>query len=163
MPRTSDNHSYVARKQLWRERDRRALARAHARRLALIERLGGRCAVCGSTDALQLDHYPAPATWDQRAVGMIHRIRIYEREAARGLLRVLCANCNASEGAARGAYQNAKRLQQAPLCAGGARQEEYDLRCARFLSESYMYPPPLSEESRKKGKRERPGPFGWPG
>ena len=86
-----------------RERNRRERAELPARRAALIADLGGRCVVCGEDDAcvLEFDHYPAAATWNPVQVGSRTRMLRYEREAAAGMLRLLCRQCNAEDGALR--------------------------------------------------------------
>lgn len=62
-------------------------------RSALIESLGGKCAKCGATEALEFDH-PWRRTWVARNVYCAQRLRIYQQEAAQGLLRLLCSKCN---------------------------------------------------------------------
>ena len=66
---------------------------AYRARLALVATLGGKCAHCGSTHDLELDHIYG-ATWRHRSIEYSHRISIYRREAKRGLLQVLCRTCN---------------------------------------------------------------------
>jgi 5-methylcytosine-specific restriction endonuclease McrA len=74
------------------EKKRRQYAR---RRAALLAKLGGKCALCGSDHGLEFDHIdPATRTWKARGKSRLSLIRRYEHEAAAGLLRVLCLWCN---------------------------------------------------------------------
>jgi hypothetical protein len=81
------------RKQTARDRAKRY----HDRRKALIEKLGGKCADCGSTTQLELDgingHRKQPnklARWN--------RVKMYEDDFAAGNLACRCRTCNASRG-----------------------------------------------------------------
>ena len=71
-------------------------------RLALIQALGAWCRKCGSTGAegeppLTIEHLYG-REWIHRQVDHSWRISIYRREAAEGLLTVLCASCNPRYG-----------------------------------------------------------------
>ncbi len=74
----------------------------HRRRAELVEQLGGRCDVCGSTAELQLDH-PHGRDWPKlpAAYSRWRRLTLYLRDAAAGNLRLLCATHNHSDGARR--------------------------------------------------------------
>lgn len=70
--------------------------RAQERREALIQKLGGRCANidCESPlENLELDHIHG-RDWNVIDYSQMGRVRKYEKEAAAGLLQVLCASCN---------------------------------------------------------------------
>lgn len=73
---------------------------AQSRREQLIERLSGCCALCGRRRLLEIDH-PQGRNWEPRETSQEQRVRIYLREAAKGLIRVLCKKCNARDGGAR--------------------------------------------------------------
>lgn len=66
-------------------------------RQALIRVLGGRCYVkaCSSTEGLCFDHWKG-RTWQIRAVNQKRRIIRIRREAAEGLIRLLCRKHSAS-------------------------------------------------------------------
>ena len=66
---------------------------ANQQKAALIERLGGQCVECGSTDRLQIDH-PYGRDWVPRKVSHYARVRRYLKEEAAGLIRLLCDDCN---------------------------------------------------------------------
>lgn len=63
------------------------------RRQALIERMGGRCVLCGSTEQLELDH-PYGREWKAKDVNRWTRIKLYEQDFEFGNLRLLCKPCN---------------------------------------------------------------------
>jgi hypothetical protein len=67
----------------------------YARRQRLISWLGGRCSylLCGATENLCFDHWLG-STWKVRAKNQRSRIVQIEREARRGLIRLLCKRCN---------------------------------------------------------------------
>lgn len=71
------------------------------RRAALVAQLGGKCAnaKCGSRLELQFDH-PNGRAWRPDRCGWT-RLKIYEREARAGIIRLLCAKCNRADGARR--------------------------------------------------------------
>ncbi len=75
--------------------------RAQERRAAIIERLGGKCAYCGTKggrkNKLEIDHIQ-PRDWYLRAFSQLGRVRIYEQEEKAGKLQVLCATCNKTKG-----------------------------------------------------------------
>jgi 5-methylcytosine-specific restriction endonuclease McrA len=73
---------------------------AHRAKAALIAQLGGCCALCQTTWDLEIDHIHG-RDWHPRQHELSWRISIYRREAAAGLLRVLCSHCNGSDGARR--------------------------------------------------------------
>lgn len=64
--------------------------KAIRRRRALIRALGGKCAVCGSTEKLELDH-KAPRDWTPSTRSKTQRLRAYQAEAKKGNVQVLCA------------------------------------------------------------------------
>ena len=75
------------------------MKKVRRRRADLIERLGGRCVICGATEKLEFDHIdPARKEWETRALSSESRIKRYEDEAAKGLLQLLCRHCNAVKG-----------------------------------------------------------------
>lgn len=69
------------------------------RRLALIEKLGGKCVDCGTAAlaVLEFDHL-TPRTWKANRTGRMERIRRYEREAADGEIELRCRECNNRKG-----------------------------------------------------------------
>jgi hypothetical protein len=86
-------------------RRRRALrakftARVAELRAALVCALGGRCVDCGTATRLEFDH-TVPRTWSARRCSSWTRVRIYQREAAEGLLCLRCRTCNARKGKPR--------------------------------------------------------------
>ena len=66
---------------------------ANQQKSALIERLGGQCVECGSTDRLQIDH-PYGRDWKLHKLTHYARIRRYLKEESAGLIRILCLDCN---------------------------------------------------------------------
>lgn len=62
-------------------------------RAALLEQLGGKCALCGSTEDLTFDHIKG-RDYVLSSMNQASRIRTYKKEAEQGLLRVLCWDCN---------------------------------------------------------------------
>ena len=66
---------------------------ARQARLRLISALGGCCAFCHSQDDLQFDCLE-PAGHRHHALEPSARISFYRREARRGNLRLLCADCH---------------------------------------------------------------------
>ena len=71
---------------------------AYEQRRALIEKLGGKCAKCGSIKRLEIDHVNG-RSYRLSALSRWQRVIIYKREAEAGLLRVLCRPCDAGGGA----------------------------------------------------------------
>lgn len=72
---------------------------AALRRVALIEALGGKCARTGSTERLEFDHKcPESRTWDAEKVNQATRMRLYDIDAAQGLIQLLTKRENAVKG-----------------------------------------------------------------
>lgn len=67
------------------------------RRRVLIRTLGGVCSNCKSSSQLELDHI-CGRDYDIKQLNRWTRIARYEREAADGLLQVLCKSCNSRKG-----------------------------------------------------------------
>ncbi|MDE2103428.1 MAG: hypothetical protein KGL39_39670 [Patescibacteria group bacterium] len=67
-------------------------------RAELIDRLGGKCALCNETDPtkLQFDHINGRA-YNPNQLSYGARLKRYEREAELNLLRLLCESCNLAE------------------------------------------------------------------
>lgn len=62
----------------------------------LICRLGGKCARCGATERLEIDHEHG-RDWDVQRLPPLPRVKRYWREFFLGVaLRVLCRSCNGS-------------------------------------------------------------------
>lgn len=83
-----------------RRREHRARVMMYRRRrIALLEKLGAKCDLCPETDIskLQFDHLN-PREWVARKVCRWTRIKLYEREAEQGLIRILCGHCNKLKG-----------------------------------------------------------------
>jgi len=76
------------------KRQREWSARA---RVALIAQLGGKCTDCGVTEQLEF-HHKFRRDWVAAKTELSHRISIYRREAANGLIELLCAPCNKKHG-----------------------------------------------------------------
>jgi len=84
------------------ERRRTSAQRAatyHARREALIARLGGRCVEpgCGTSERLEFDHVQR-RRWIAARTNRWTRIARYEREAAAGAIVLRCRSHNARKG-----------------------------------------------------------------
>lgn len=82
--------------QAKRTRRREAAKKAYRlRRQRLLARLGGVCVYCGCAvpAKLEFDHIK-PATWPRDKTNSRKRLKIYEQEAAAGLLQILCSDCN---------------------------------------------------------------------
>jgi 5-methylcytosine-specific restriction endonuclease McrA len=76
---------------------------ARKKRAELIELLGGQCALCGSTDNLEIDHING-RTWLVRKVDPSWRVSIYWAEYRSGVpLQCLCGDCNTAKANPRGA------------------------------------------------------------
>lgn len=72
---------------------------AKRRRLELIAALGGVCSVCKGEDALEIDHVDG-RDYELERLGPRRRVSRYWREYRQGVaLRVLCRNCNGTDGA----------------------------------------------------------------
>ena len=68
--------------------------RYQQRRKALIAKLGGCCVDCGKDyGPMEFDHL-VERQWSNRQVGGLQRIRLYEREAARGEIALRCPECH---------------------------------------------------------------------
>lgn len=67
----------------------RNTAAARKKKEALIERLGGKCQKCGTTENLQFDHIHG-RDYNPNKLSYKHRLTVYEREAAEGKLQLLC-------------------------------------------------------------------------
>lgn len=69
--------------------------RAWARRAYanLIKELGGCCAICGSTEELEI-HHKFGVNWKHDHYEWSYRISLYRAEARLGLLQVLCKKDN---------------------------------------------------------------------
>lgn len=68
-----------------------------ARRAKLRKLLGNRCAWCGVSQNLTVDHING-RSWDIKEVYYSTRLRIYVEEAEAGLLQFLCLECNSTKG-----------------------------------------------------------------
>lgn len=73
----------------WRRRE------AARRRRDLKAALGNECELCEAKYRLEFDHREK-REWDATKYHRLQRMRFYEREAAAGLIRLLCRKCNAS-------------------------------------------------------------------
>jgi len=67
----------------------------------IVSELGGRCVACGATDELSLDHIKPDGVVKSR-LEWSWRVSVYRREAAAGLLQVLCRKCNSRKNAREG-------------------------------------------------------------
>lgn len=76
------------------ERQRRWRLRLRGR---LIQKLGGKCAECGSIVDLEFDHLER-REWKSKDLWSDQRVKRYEREAAEGKLQLLCGACNKAKG-----------------------------------------------------------------
>lgn len=88
----SDGGPYWVERAAQKEREKRWTRDwVWKQRQALIRALGGRCYVkaCGSTEGLCFDHWKGRA-WNIRSVNQKRRIIRIRREAAEGLIRLLC-------------------------------------------------------------------------
>lgn len=59
--------------------------------------LENRCAGCGGTTQLEVDHING-TTWDLSRKSSHQRMQIYLDEAKRGLIQLLCGPCNKAKG-----------------------------------------------------------------
>lgn len=69
------------------------------RRRELIEELGGKCVSCGEIEyeKLEFDHIHGK-DWSARGKSTDQRMCRYIKEAALGLLQILCKKCNDQKG-----------------------------------------------------------------
>jgi 5-methylcytosine-specific restriction endonuclease McrA len=66
----------------------------HKRRQALIERMGGKCAQCGTAENLEFNHI-YQRTWFCEQYGAAPTmIKRYTEDFERGHLNLLCSECN---------------------------------------------------------------------
>ncbi len=63
------------------------------RREMLIIVMGGKCRLCGRTEDLEFDH-PNGRTWKAEKKNKWNRQIAYEHDYEKGLLRLLCSDCN---------------------------------------------------------------------
>lgn len=84
-----------------KERQQR-LFRYHREREQLIIRLGGKCALCPCREfyRLEFDH-PNGRPYDLATLSRLSRLRLYQKEADQGTVRLLCRSCNAEDGGRR--------------------------------------------------------------
>ena len=89
------------RKRDYAAETRQAARRYYFGRLEIIEKLGGKCAECGTKGSkknkLELDHIHG-RDWQPKKKSRWMRLVIYRREAAEGKLQVLCSKCNKKKG-----------------------------------------------------------------
>ena len=71
----------------------RQLELYHIRRFSLIALLGDKCAICGNTWRLEIDHING-RDYSARKLNSLMRVKRYEQEHKEGKLRVLCSDCN---------------------------------------------------------------------
>mgnify|MGYP003869586845 CR=1 FL=1 len=88
-----------------RERHKKFRRLLPLRRKALIQKLGGKCAVCGLEHNLEFDHYPKRCEFEHKKLSRWTRLKRYEEDAAKGNLRLLCKKCNKSHGGAISAWE----------------------------------------------------------
>lgn len=81
-------HSLAKRQRDWARRARQTL----------VESLGGRCAKCGTTQALQLDVIIPVETLDHHRIEWSWRISFYRQQYEAGNLQLLCQHDNAVKG-----------------------------------------------------------------
>lgn len=72
-------------------------------RSKVIEMLGGKCSLCGSTERLEIDH-PNGRDWQPNRTSQARRANRYLEEAKAGHVRVLCRACNRKLSNERRAY-----------------------------------------------------------
>ena len=84
----------MARDNTQSERDCRRYWR---RRKWLIEQLGGKCAECGMTKRLEIDHLQ-PRERKVEKVNSVTRAKRYIEEYRRGLVQLPCRKCNRAKG-----------------------------------------------------------------
>ena len=66
---------------------------AKRKREELISFLGGKCVRCDATENLEFDHIYG-TTWIIKKKASDWRISVYNEEAKRGLIQLLCKECN---------------------------------------------------------------------
>ena len=76
------------------KRQREWAKRAHAK---LVQDLGGKCAICGATENLTVDHKNG-RNWKLYAKDPSWRVSVYRREAKEGRVQCLCDSCNSRKG-----------------------------------------------------------------
>jgi len=90
-------HNPAVKRAYMRQRDR-YLRPDQAKREAVVEALGGKCARCGydaDIRALELDHKNGDGYLDRKRLGSkVYRYYFNRLDEAREKLQVLCANCN---------------------------------------------------------------------
>lgn len=74
---------------------RREVRQYHILRDELIDKLGGKCSICGRKRKLHIDHWNG-RDWEPREVSSHMRIKRYFAEYEEGKLRLLCVTCNCS-------------------------------------------------------------------
>mgnify|MGYP006275723005 CR=1 FL=1 len=68
------------------------------KREALVQDMGGKCAMCGTANGLEFDHIHG-ITWTAMRVSSHQRIKRYRDEwKAGGILQLLCGPCNKVKG-----------------------------------------------------------------
>lgn len=78
-------------------RAQREAVRARNKRSMLIFLLGGVCKKCGSDEQLEF-HHKYGRTWEARKCSRLRRMVLYFRDYDKGLLTILCHNCNKAIG-----------------------------------------------------------------
>lgn len=97
-----------------RVRNQERLKYAKRRRRALVTKLGGVCADCGSKRRLEIHHVEG-RTWDVEKLSPQCRAARYWREYREGIpLAVLCKSCNSKRGDPR-REQPEETLEEAPF------------------------------------------------
>ena len=71
----------------------RSIKSAKLRRAALIEKMGGACVKCGSTEELEF-HHVGERDWVAKKVSRWTRVKMYERDYLQCLLVLLCKECH---------------------------------------------------------------------
>lgn len=84
-----ETRTYEDRRKYW--------AAVYARRLELIEEMGGVCNYCGTTEDLQFNH-TKKRTWSSGAVSRVKRIELYRRDFEADVLNLACGDCNRRHG-----------------------------------------------------------------
>jgi hypothetical protein len=98
---------------MWtRQQAERRRERIRTQRDALNAALGGKCAICGSTERLEIDHYPALRDYEASALSWKTRLARYEAEARAGKVRLVCQRCNRVAGGCIGALRAGKIMSE---------------------------------------------------